>query len=233
MKLAIMQPYFFPYIGYFQLLHAVDKFVVYDNIEFTKKGWIHRNRILVNGADAYISLMLRKDSDYLQVRERVLSEEFQKEKEKIIRRIEGAYKKAPFFFETVPLISEIVGYNDKNLFNYVYHSIERIQDHLGIDAKLIVSSGVGINHELKGKEKVISLCKGLGATHYINPIGGVELYKKEEFIKNGVELSFLKSRETQYKQFDNGFVPWLSIIDVLMFNGKEGTKQMLNQYDLV
>lgn len=233
MKLAIMQPYFLPYIGYFQLLHAVDKFVVYDNIEFTKKGWIHRNRILVNGADAYISLMLKKDSDYLHVRERVLSEEFEKEKERIIRRIEAAYKKAPFFPETIPLIREVIHYNDKNLFNYVYHSIGRMRDHLDIDTELIISSEVGINHNLKGKEKVVSICRELGATNYINPIGGTELYKKEEFIEKKIELSFLYSGTNRYEQFNNEFVPWLSIVDVLMFNGKERTKQMLNQYDFV
>lgn len=233
MKLAIMQPYFFPYIGYFQLLHAVDKFVVYDNIEFTKKGWIHRNRILVNGADTYISLMLKKDSDYLNVRERVLSEDFEKEKERIIRRIEGAYKKAPFLAETISLIREIIRYEDKNLFSYIYHSIDRMRDHLDIATELVISSNVSINHDLKGKDKVISICRKLGASDYINPIGGVELYKTEEFTNNKIDLSFLRSREIRYKQFNSEFVPWLSIIDVLMFNGKEGTKQMLDQCDLV
>lgn len=233
MRLAIMQPYFFPYIGYFQLLHAVDKFVVYDNIEFTKKGWIHRNRILVNGADAYISLTLKKDSDYLHVKDRVLSEGFEKEKEKILRRIEGAYKKAPYFSETIPLIREIIGCNHKNLFNYIYHSIKRLLDHLDIDTELIISSEIGINHDLKGKEKVLGICKEVNATHYINPIGGMELYNKKEFSKNRIELSFLKTREISYKQLNNGFIPWLSVIDVLMFNGKTLTKGLLVEYDLV
>ncbi|HRP58356.1 WbqC family protein [Agriterribacter sp.] len=232
MKLAIMQPYFFPYIGYFQLIKAVDKFVVYDNIEFTKKGWIHRNRILVNGKDAYISVMLKKDSDYLHVKERVLSEEFEKEKDRIMRRIEGTYKKAPFFSETISLIREITGYNDRNLFNYIYHSIKQLRNHLDIDTELIISSEIAINHDLKGREKVIGICKELDATHYINPIGGIELYNKKEFSENGIELSFLKTREINYKQLDNEFIPWLSVIDVLMFNGKEKTKKLLDEYDL-
>ncbi len=83
MKLAIMQPYFFPYIGYFQLINTVDEFVVYDNIEFTKKGWINRNRILVNGKDEYITLPIKKDSDFLHVKDRFLAETWSKDSAKM------------------------------------------------------------------------------------------------------------------------------------------------------
>ena len=87
MKLAIMQPYFFPYIGYFQLIKSVDEFVIYDNIQYTKKGWINRNRILVNGTDYLISLPLKKDSDYLNVVDRQLAESWEKDRTKLLTLI--------------------------------------------------------------------------------------------------------------------------------------------------
>ncbi len=97
MKVAIMQPYFLPYIGYFQLINAVDKFVIYDNIEFTKKGWINRNRILVNGKDEFISLPITKASDFLHANQRYLASNFENEKNKILRKIKESYRKAPYF----------------------------------------------------------------------------------------------------------------------------------------
>src|SRR5688572_25515943 len=132
MKAAIMQPYLFPYIGYFQLIAAVDKFVVYDNIKFTKKGWINRNRILVNGKDEYISIPLKRDSDFLDVDQRFLADSFNAEKEKLLRKIVASYKKAPFFNETYPVVEEVFNYTDKNLFSFVYNSLIKICSALGI-----------------------------------------------------------------------------------------------------
>ena len=86
MKVAIMQPYFLPYIGYLQLLNSVDKFILYDDIEYTKKGWINRNRI-VDGE--IITLPLKKDSDYLNVVERRLSDDWRKQKTKLLNKIES------------------------------------------------------------------------------------------------------------------------------------------------
>jgi len=172
MKVGIMQPYFFPYIGYFQLLKAVDKFVVYDNIEFTKKGWFHRNRILINGKDEYISLMIKKDSDYLDVKDRVLSPEF--DRDKLIRRIEGSYRKAPYYNEFIEEIKSIIYFEDNNLFNYIFNSISRLIEILQINTQLIISSDLNIDHSLKGKDKVIQICKVLKASDYINPTGGIE-----------------------------------------------------------
>lgn len=234
MKLAIMQPYLFPYIGYFQLINSVDTFVVYDNIQFTKKGWIQRNRILVNGTDNLISLPLKKDSDYLNINERFLSENFEVEKLKITRKIEGAYKKAPFFENTFPIIKSILNYEDINLFNYVFNSINILNNYLGIEVKLIKSTDLNIDiQDFKGQNKVIEICKVLNTQVYINAIGGVKLYDKEVFFNEDIELKFIKSGNIKYKQFKNEFVPWLSIIDVMMFNTKEEVQDMLNKFDLV
>lgn len=234
MKIGIMQPYFLPYIGYFQLMHSVDAFVVYDNIQFTKKGWIQRNRILVNGSDTLITLPLKKDSDYLNINERFLGENFDVEKLKIIRKIEGAYKKAPFFDDVFPIIKTIVNYDDTNLFNYIFNSIKILNKYLGIEVKLIKSTDLNLDiQEFKGQEKVIKICKALDTQVYINAIGGVELYNKQAFANEGIELKFIKSGIINYKQFKSDFIPWLSIIDVLMFNSKEEIKRMLDVYEFV
>lgn len=229
MKLAIMQPYIFPYIGYFQLINAVDKFVVYDNIQFTKKGWINRNRILFNGKDEYFTLPLKKDSDYLNVVDRKLSHSFAADRVKILRKIETAYKKAPEFNQVFPLIEKILRTDSVNLFDFIFQSIESVNNFLGITTELIVSSSVNINHSLKSEQKVLAICKAIGAQTYINPAGGSELYSKELFKENNIELQFLKSELTTYNQFKNLFVPGLSIIDVMMFNSKEKVMEYIQE----
>ena len=230
MKLGIMQPYFLPYIGYFQLLNAVDKYVIYDNIQFTKKGWINRNRILQNGKDTLITIPVEKDSDYLNIFQRSVSSGF--DKKKLLNQIKESYRKAPYFNETMPLIEEIVNYSNNNLFNYIYHSIVKICGYLGIDTEFIVSSTISIDHSLKGQDKVIAICKVLNATEYYNAIGGKELYSASDFQEESIKLKFVSSNRVEYKQFANEFVPWLSILDVMMFNSTEEINIMLNEYEL-
>lgn len=233
MKLAIMQPYFFPYIGYFQLINAVDEFVIYDNIEFTKKGWINRNRILVNGTDAIISLPLKKGSDFLNVNERFLADTWEVDRKKILNRIAESYRKAPLYKEILPILEKCIMYDDRNLFKFIFHSVQTLMQYLNIHTKLIVSSSIPINNQLKSDEKVKAICKRLGADIYINPIGGIELYDKDDFKKNNLELKFQMANNITYTQFNNEFIPWLSIVDVLMFNAKEDVKLFLNDYRLV
>jgi hypothetical protein len=232
MKIGIMQPYFFPYIGYFQLINYVDEFVIYDNIKYTKKGWINRNRILVNGKDVYISLPLKKDKDSLNVDERFLSDIWIMERKKMLNRIKESYKKAPNFHQVFPIIEECVLFEEKNLFLFIYHSLLKIREYLEISTKFIVSSDVKIDHELRSKEKVLSICKARKADVYINPIGGVGLYDKEIFKRNGIDLFFIKTNEFNYSQLGNEFIPFLSIIDVMMFNSKEEIQKMLNLFSL-
>ena len=231
MKLAIMQPYFLPYIGYWQLLSAVDVFVVYDNVQYTKKGWINRNRFLLNGSDRLFTLQLKRDSDGLDVRCRSLAEDFKRER--LIAQLEGAYRKAPYFRAAFPIINEIIRCEHENLFDYIANSIRVIADYLGIKTPLVVSSTVSIDHTLRAENKVLALCKSLGADRYINAIGGQSLYHQEEFAACGIELSFLQTRPIRYQQFGNPFVPNLSIVDVLMFNDHAAVYDMLGQYDLL
>ena len=230
MKLAIMQPYLFPYIGYFQLIQAADKFVLYDNIQFTKKGWINRNRILVNGKDEYITLPLKKGSDFLNINERKLADTFTTDRIKLLRKINEAYKKAPEFKPVFSLLESVINNKEENLFDFIFQSIQAVCKYLDIKTEFVISSAVPLDHQLKAQDKVIAICKTLNASQYINPIGGLDLYSKETFKQNNIELNFIKTNVVEYKQFSDEFVPALSIIDVLMFNPKEKVQQFIQSY---
>jgi len=232
MKLGIMQPYFFPYIGYFQLIAAVDRFVLYDNVKYTKKGWVNRNRYLVGGKDAVFTIPLKGDSDFLEVRERLIAEDF--DRRRLLARIGQAYGKAPFFEPAFALFSKAVSHPDRNLFGFVYQSIADVCKYVGITTPIVPSSGIAIDHSLRGEEKVVAICRATGASVYVNAIGGLEFYSREAFSAHGVTLKFLKSHPIEYPQFGAAFVPWLSILDVLMFNAPEAIRRFLaNGYDLI
>lgn len=228
-----MQPYFFPYIGYFQLMNAVDNFIVYDNIQFSKKGWVQRNRILLEGADYLFSLPLKKDSDFLNIDQRCLADSYAKERDKILRIIHQAYGKAPFYSMAMPVIEECFLFENKNLFQFIFHSLMKIKAYLKIGTGFIVSSSIHEERGLSGQDRVIALCKTMGATEYVNAIGGQGLYKREDFTRCGIDLFFIKTHECLYPQFGNNFVPNLSMIDLMMFNSVDAIKTMLNNYDLV
>jgi hypothetical protein len=232
MKLAIMQPYFLPYIGYFQLIGAADRFVIYDNIKYTKKGWINRNRRLQNGTDVMFSLPLKKASDSLNVVERELSPDY--DRDVLLNQFKGSYARAPHFTEIFPLLERIARYGDTNLFHYIHHSVAEICAHLGIRTEIVVSSTVDVNPELKAQDKVIGLCRALGADVYLNPIGGLELYDHSTFREKGIELQFLKPRPFEYEQLGAPFVPWLSIVDVMMFNAPAAVRGRVgSDYELL
>lgn len=234
MKFAVMQPYFMPYIGYFQLIAAVDKFVVYDNVEFTKKGWINRNRILINGEPQYFTVNIDKGSDYALISERTVSPVFAKNRRKILAQIEASYRRAPYYEETLPFIRECIECDDTCLFAFIYNSIKNVVSHLDIETELIVSSSLNIDHSLKNKYKLWAMSECLGISDYVNPQGGHDLYHKYEFREHGLNLSFHQSHLTPYSQAGaNEFFPALSIIDVLVNLGKEGTCQQLDDYSVV
>lgn len=170
MKLAIMQPYFLPYIGYFQLIQAANTFIVYDNIQYTKESWINRNRFLQNGKDVFFTIPLKKAPNDSAIIDREVSGNFKKHK--VLNQLKAAYQPAPFFKQTFPLIEEIINTKENNLFKYIYCSIRKVCDYLSIKSNIIISSSIQIDHTLKNKNKIIALCKQTQATTYINPIGG-------------------------------------------------------------
>ena len=225
-----MQPYFLPYIGYFQLIHAVDKFIIYDNIQFTKKGWINRNRILQEGNDEYITLPLKKDSDYLNIDDRWLANSYEADINKLLRKIGNAYKQAPYYNEVFPILRLILTYKDHNLFKFVLNSILTICEYLDINNEIIISSTLPINHQLKAQDKVIAICNALNASHYINLSGGMELYSKKVFKQQHLDLNFIKMGSVTYPQFKKKFVPNLSIIDAMMFSSKLEIKNYVQSH---
>ncbi|MFA6308363.1 MAG: WbqC family protein [Clostridia bacterium] len=232
MRIGIMQPYFFPYIGYWQLMNAADKYVIHDDVNYIKGGWINRNRILMNGADKMISLEVRDASqnklicDLEQMGNPVNIR-------KILMTIESCYKKAPMYESVYHVIEDIINNREKNLARYLEYSIKKTCDYLNIGTEILISSEMDKNNDLKGQDRVIEICVKLGADEYYNAIGGIELYSVDDFAKNNVKLSFLKTENAKYKQFKNKFTPNLSIIDVMMFNSKEEIKKMLDKYELV
>ena len=236
MKLAIMQPYLFPYIGYFQLINTVDKFVIYDDVNFIKQGWINRNNILVQGKPYLFTLPLKNQSSFSKINEVfVNSTQYDSWRKKSIRTLEQSYKKAPFFKDVYDLVDNVLDVGDKeiDIATIATKSLVEISKYLEIKTEFVFSSSIYDNDELSGKTRVIDICKKENATSYINPIGGQELYDKVFFKESGLELSFIKTMPIEYNQFKNGFVPWLSIIDVLMFNSIEETKFLLNKFELV
>lgn len=231
--IAIMQPYFLPYMGYWQLMAQADYFIVYDTIQFTKKGWINRNRFLKNGTDTRFSIPLKKDSNYLHVRDRFLADVY--DREKLIRQFHGAYSKAPYFKNHFPLIDDIVRFDNNNLFNYIHNSICIIHHFMGLESKIIKSSDIDAGSEdKKGRDRVISLCKAMGATDYINPIGGVELYDKQDFKNEGINLTFLRSIPLSYETLKGQkALPHMSILDVMMFNDRDTILTALKEFEWV
>jgi hypothetical protein len=232
-KIGIMQPYIYPYIGYFQLINSVDVFVIYDDIEYTKKGWINRNRLLQNGKDEYFTIPIKKDSDFLDVKQRVLSDNWLKDRDKLINKIKNSYSRAPQFNEVFTLIEDDLKSDSKNLFEFIYKTILTICKYLEIETKIVISSVLEVPSNLKSSEKVKYICKKLKGSTYINAIGGIDLYRKLDFKEIGIDLFFLKTKRIEYKQFQNDFVPFLSIIDVLMFNDKKSIQLYLNEFELV
>ncbi|MDA8106807.1 MAG: WbqC family protein [Nitrospiraceae bacterium] len=227
-----MQPYFFPYIGYFQLIHAVDQFIIYDNIQYTKKGWINRNRFLQNGTDVTFSIPLKNDSDFLDIKDREISTEFKRDR--LLNQIREAYRRAPYFVQTFSLVEQIVQYEESNLFRFIYNSLVRTCKYLKIETRVVVSSNVPIDHSLKSQDKVLALCESVGATTYMNAIGGMELYSRETFRAKGIDLKFIKSKPFVYEQFGNEFIPWLSIVDVMMFNPLDAIRTCIStNYELI
>lgn len=232
LKLGIMQPYFVPYMGYWQLMNAVDKYVIYDDVNYIKRGWINRNRILMDGNPIYFNIPILAASQNKLIKEiEIVTDETLINKN--LKRIEGAYKKAPYYYDVIPYLEKILCFEEKNLVRYLINSFEVICGYLDITTELICSSSLDKDNSLKGKDKILSICSLLEATEYYNVIAGKELYSFDEFRSQGIELKFLKTNDICYKQFSDKFSPNLSIIDVMMFNSKAQMKEFLHKFILI
>lgn len=231
MKLAIMQPYFIPYLGYFQLMAAVDRFVLLDDVNHIQRGWVNRNRILVGEREHLLTIPLRSASQNVQIRQLGLSED-QPWRARMLRTIEQAYARAPYYAETLPLVQEIVGCPVSELAPYLRASLERIRHWLDIPCDIVPSAAVYRAEGRKGAERILDICRREAAQVYVNPPGGRALYQHADFDAQGTRLRFLKPVLAPYPQGRPGFSPGLSIIDVLMHTGREATHAALFSAEL-
>jgi hypothetical protein len=232
MKLAIMQPYLFPYIGYLQLIAEADRFVLLDDVNYINKGWINRNRILVNGKDHLFTIPLQEASQNKWINQ-ISVQDDPKWKDKFLKLIQMAYAKAPMYKNVLPLVERIIQHPELNLSDYIRNSLEVLCAYLQIKTTLVPSSSIYENRELKGADRILDICLKEKAADYFNPSGGMELYDKETFRKAGVNLHFFRSGKVEYKQFKNEFVPYLSILDVLMFNEVEEVRSFLPAFEIL
>ena len=230
-KIAVMQPYFMPYIGYWQLVNAVDEYVIFDDVNYINRGWINRNKIFYSGAVRYIHLPVLSVSQNKKINELRMSED-EEAYRKILNIVAMAYKKAPYYEIAIELLEEILLYPEKNAAKYLTHSIEVIAKYLEMKTKFLYSSEIqkDVFQVSGGQEKILEICMKRQADCYINAVGGKELYSKNEFAEKGVKLEFLHPLEEKlrYRQFDKN----LSIIDVMMFNDKITIQNFMNQYEL-
>jgi hypothetical protein len=230
MKIAVMQPYFFPYIGYFQLVNAVDSFVFYDDVNYIKNGWINRNRILINKQPSLITLPLKQASSFRLINEIEISGS----KDKILRSIRMSYSKAPFFKDVFPMIETVLLTKTNLISELSIESIKSVCRYLNINTQFEIASREFPRIEsFDRSDRIISICKSRNASTYLNSIGGIDLYDSGYFEKNKIKLQFIKPNITIYDQFDEKFVPSLSIIDVLMFNDADNVGRMLNDYTVI
>lgn len=232
-RLSIMQPYIFPYIGYFHLIEATDKIVFYDDVNYIKRGWINRNRILLNNSDFLFTIPVEKASQNKMINEikPLIDSNFT---DKFFAQIETAYKKAPHYNTVVEILKQVFSIHYESIADLAINSIISVYNFLDKDIEWSKSSVS--SPETKGMDKadrLIQITKNLGYQKYINAIGGQELYQKEYFNTKGVELNFVKSQKIEYQQFNNDFVPWLSIIDILMFNDKNAVNEQITAHSRV
>lgn len=229
MKIAIMQPYFIPYISYWQLISLTDTFVIFDDVNFKKKSYINRNNILSGNKSFQITLELQGASQNKLINDIKIGDNLQK----LLKSIYINYKKAPFFEIVFPVIQDIFTQNEKKLSNFLGYSLINLCKYMGINSKIIYSSEIDKDNSLRAQEKIISICKKLKATNYINAINGKNLYNYDKFIENKIKLNFIETNFFEYNQFNNNFIPYLSIVDIMMFNDKDQINNMLQNYKLI
>ena len=228
MVFAVMQPYLFPYLGYYQLVHSVDTFVFYDDVTFIKGGYINRNRILSNGQAQLFTLPVPGKSSNVLINKLA----FDKNTRKQLKLIEQSYSKAPFFGEIFPIVKSVINAGKRNVEHICRLSITQVMDYLGIKRRYHYSSDMAYDRDVSSAHKLINISAHLNSNEYINSPGGKSLYSKEMFNNNGVSLKFIKTKRHRYRQKSDLFIPNLSMIDVLMWNSKAEAIRLLGQYEL-
>ncbi len=230
MILAANQPYFFPYLGWWQLLKAADLFLVSDDYNFIRKGWITRNRILMNGDVILFRIEVKGQSSFKLIKDmEIVPPNIGKK----LKTLDMAYHKAPFFEAGMALAERVLSYPERGLSVFLENSIKEVRDYLGITTPLGRTSDFPGNSLLKREERIYDFCARTGADTFVNAIGGMKLYDPEEFARKGIRLLFLKSGLPEYPQSGATFVKGLSILDAIMYNSPEALEVMLDDYTLI
>ena len=224
---AANQPYFLPYISYWQLIHAADLFLVGDDYAYIKRGWINRNRILVNGAPEYFGIEVQKASSFRLCTELHRADIDRRKK---MNKIYEAYHNAPCYEAGRDLIDRILSCEETVLSEFLLFSIREICAYLGITTPIMKTSEIEGNSLLRRENRIFDFCEKLGADIYANPIGGMERYSFEDFRQHGISLRFIQTDDIAYRQYGGTFVDRLSILDVIMFNTREEIQNMLDRY---
>lgn len=233
MKLAIMQPYFFPYLGYFQLIFASDRFVFYDDVNYIKGGWINRNRILLDGEARFFTVPLRGASSFVPINRVGVNEQYPKWREKMLDTVRMAYRRAAHRDSGVGLLERVLASNRESIADLAVASVRTVLDYLGLVHDLVPSSRTYNNEHLMGQDRVLDICKKENADVYLNAVGGMGLYQAGSFAVQGCDLKFLRSQLPEYSQGSDHFVPGLSILDVVMHCSRDAIHDMLPRYDLL
>ncbi|PNF10348.1 hypothetical protein A6J71_09375 [Enterobacter cancerogenus] len=226
MKVSIMQPYIFPWIGYFQLIFQSDTFVLYDDAYYIKQGYINRNTLLCNGQAQRFTLQVPGASSFKRISELA----FSGETSKITKTITQNYCKAPFFSSVMPIVEKVLSHPNRDITFCCQLAIESIFDYLELNINVLRSSSLFYDHNQSAENKVIGMCHDVGASVYVNSIGGQHLYNAKNFAQSGIKLLFLQGKNTPYYQAVDTFVPNLSIIDVLMQCAPEQVRLALANY---
>lgn len=226
-----MQPYLFPYVGYFQLMNAVDRWIAFDEIQFIDKGWINRNRILHPDPVKewqFLTVPLSKRGQFDKICNISIKEEIDW-RSQIFGKLTMYKKKAPHYNETIDFIHDCFDTKETNLALFVIDILRKTANYIGIETQIEVQSKINLdlgNIEHPG-QWALRICEKLGASEYLNPSGGVEIFKQHEFNNAGIKLSFWESKLLPYYQGRDGFISGLSVIDLLMWNSVHEIKKNL------
>lgn len=227
-----MQPYFFPYIGYFHLIKSVDRFIIYDDVNYINRGWINRNRIPINGKATFFTIPLNGASQNININLiNIIEDDFWKKK--MLKTFKTVYAKSPFKLQGMEILEKVITIESKKLVNYCIKSITEVLSYLDLRTEIISTSMIYNNSNLKADERIIDICLKEQARSYFNLAGGRGLYHPDKFNKIGCELNFIESRLSTYMSSAKPFIPGLSILDIIMNCGKDQIQEMMHQYRIV
>jgi hypothetical protein len=232
---GVMQPYLFPYLGYFQLINAVNHFVFYDDVNFIKGGWINRNRISIAETPTFFTVPLNSASSFKKINQTGINQKhFERWKTKFLRTLCQSYKKAPHFKQVYPLVENIFLPEYNSISDLAIASVKATSSYLNLSTGWYTSSGsFSESSEHNRVDRLIYITKSLNSKNYVNLIGGKALYNKSAFLDKEIALNFLEPTIEPYRAGRAIREPGLSIIDEMMWNSKDQLKERLQNYKIV